>query len=225
MTESSSDYLYRILPFNRLVQILKTDHWYFAHPSEWDDPFEVRRKTVLSPHLFAQCWCGTAVSDAMWRIYSPNGLGARVRVSRQTLKEKLKQVAKANSLQFHVQNVKYLKQSELAELEGGWIEPDSDGISFKDAATHLFKKRLPFAHESETRVVILDRGTTSTRERPGNLIKLGSTELIHSIFLDPRAPIEVTDALEHYLKNKMKFPHTVAKSSLYKSETRAEPPI
>lgn len=223
MTESSSDYLYRILPFNRLIQTLKTGQWYFAHPSEWDDPFEVRRKTVLSPHLFAQCWCGTAVSDAMWRIYSPDGLGARIRVSKQALKEKLSQAAEANNFQFHIRKVKYLKQSELKRIEEGWTAPDSDRISFRDAATHLFKKRLPFEHESETRVVILDRNATSTRERPGNLIELGSTELIHSIFLDPRAPTEVTDALEHYLKNIMHFPHTVAKSSLYKSETHAEP--
>ncbi len=86
---SSRQFLYRITGYERLVETLRTDDWYFAHPSTWEDPYEVRIHNSLSPLLFAQCWCRRGVSDAMWRIYSPNNLGVRIRTQADRLKPAL----------------------------------------------------------------------------------------------------------------------------------------
>ena len=221
MESPVKDSLYRILPFHRLVQILKTGRWYFAHPSEWEDPYEVRRTTKLSPHLFSQCWCRTAVSDAMWRIYSSDGLGVRIRVSQAKLRARLEESAESSGFQFLIRQVKYIKQTELAALEATWTQ-STKAPSFTDAATHLFRKRLPFDHEAETRVVILDKRQTEANGSKGYFVKLEPVPLIESVFLDPRAPTEITDALRHYLKAKMLFSGHVAKSSLYKLDTQKE---
>jgi hypothetical protein len=216
------DPLYRILPFHRLVQMLRTGKWYFAHPSEWDDPYEVRRLTGHSPYVFAQCWCRTAVSDAMWRIYSPDGLGVRIAVSQAKLAHQLEQSTAAGGFQYLIRKVQYVKQSKLTELEAGWSHTDSDKLSFRQASEHLFRKRLPFDHEAETRVVILDRRPQQSAAIKGRFIAIEPNPLIQSIFLDPRAPKEVTEALRHYLKESVLYPGTVAKSGLYHLNTRRE---
>ena len=221
MESPVKDSLYRILPFHRLVQILKTGRWYFAHPSEWEDPYEVRRTTKLSPYLFSQCWCRTAVSDAMWRIYSNDGLGVRIRVSQAKLQARLEESAESSGFKFLIRKVKYIKQTELTALEAAWTQSTKEP-SFAEGTTHLFRKRLPFDHEAETRVVILDKRHSTANGPKGYPVHLEPTPLIESIFLDPRAPTELTDALRHYLKNKMLFPGHVAKSSLYKLDTRKE---
>ncbi len=222
MESPVKDSLYRILPFHRLVQILKTGRWYFAHPSEWEDPYEVRRTTELSPNLFAQCWCRTAVSDAMWRIYSSDGLGVRIRVSQAKLRARLEESAESSDFKFLIRKVKYLKQTELTALEATWTRATQRKPSFTGAATHLFRKRLPFDHEAETRVVILDRRRPDANGQKGCFVSLKPVPLIESVFLDPRAPTEITNAMRHFLKDKMHFPGHVAKSSLYKLDTRKE---
>lgn len=73
--------LYRIMDFHRIVQIFERRELYFAHPSTWDDPYEKFIKHPQSHALFAQCWTRASSSDAMWRIYSPNGLGVRISTS------------------------------------------------------------------------------------------------------------------------------------------------
>lgn len=44
-----------------------------------------RIRHTKSSALFAQCWSKVAESDAMWRIYSQNGLGVRVGTTNKKL--------------------------------------------------------------------------------------------------------------------------------------------
>src|SRR5574343_340232 len=92
--------LYRIMSFDRAAAILSTGKLYFSHPSVWDDPFERAIIHPLSKDVFAQCWCRTAISDAMWRIYSPHGLGVRVATTRERLQRALVKHASTGDIQF-----------------------------------------------------------------------------------------------------------------------------
>jgi len=67
-------YLYHILPFHRLVEVFETRQLYFSSPTTWDDPYEETVAGNLVNWVSAQCWCKLGVSDAMWRIYSPDRL-------------------------------------------------------------------------------------------------------------------------------------------------------
>ena len=79
-------YLYRIMDFHRVVQMFEGEKFHFSHPSTWDDPYEKFIKHHLSHALFAQCWSRAYSSDAMWRIYSPHGLGVRISTTEEKLR-------------------------------------------------------------------------------------------------------------------------------------------
>jgi hypothetical protein len=149
-------WLYRIIRFDRLVQMLQTDEWYFAHPSSWEDPYETLIKNSLSNAMFAQCWCRKGVSDAMWRIYSSDKLGVRIRTTKQRLELALLKEASARGLGARISTVKYLNELEYAFRAETIGLNMKKGFTFVRASAQLFLKRLAFEHEFETRVVVFD---------------------------------------------------------------------
>ncbi|MDR7305126.1 DUF2971 domain-containing protein [Rhodoferax saidenbachensis] len=214
---SSSQYLYRIIRFDRLVQMLKTNEWHFAHPSTWEDPSEVRTRNKLSDMLFAQCWCRNGVSDAMWRIYSQDKLGVRIRVSRDRLKSALYDLAEQRNIGFHIAPVKYVNEMEYTIRTNKMKLELERRVTFVRASAHLYLKRPAFAHEAETRVVLIDFDQSDDEKPKGHKITLNTRQLIESVLVDPRAPNEYVEAYRHYLKDELNFLGTVEKSQLYKS--------
>ena len=81
----AADRLYRIMDFSRVVQMFEREDLYFSHPTAWADPFEKRVEHESSHALFAQYWCQIGISDAMWRIYSQNGMGVRISTTTNKL--------------------------------------------------------------------------------------------------------------------------------------------
>jgi hypothetical protein len=212
---ASATNLYRIVSFDRAAEIITGRRLYFAHPSTWDDPYEKILKHERARAIFAQCWCRKALSDAMWRIYSPAGLGVRIGTTRQRLNRTLT-AAKANhNFNFRVQNVEYLSQGELdAELRRAKRDLAKE-YTFENATEPLFLKRLAFDHEQEARVVVYDAQYLKGDPSKGLSIEVDPFELLRSIWIDPRAPDEVVKAYRYYLKEKLGFPGTVEKSGLY----------
>ncbi len=219
---ASAKFLYRIIRFERLVQMLKTDEWHFAHPSTWEDPYEIRIKNSLSPALFAQCWCRNGVSDAMWRIYSQDKLGVRIRTNTDRLRAALHTVSRERDIGFRVARVKYVNELQYIALTGKNALDLARRVTFVRASAHLYFKRLAFEHEAETRVVALDLLQPQDAQPRGLRIKLDSRNLIESVLVDPRAPDEYVEAYRHYLKETLNFPGTVRKSSLYRSNEARE---
>ena len=105
--------LYRILSFDRLVEIFQNRELFLSHPSNWEDPYETVLDHKHSSSFFAQCWCKHGVSDAMWRIYSPNQLAVRIRTTKERLEQELNAAAMKHSLRFIVKDVEYLPQMKL----------------------------------------------------------------------------------------------------------------
>ena len=221
-TNGPDQRLYRIIRFDRLVQMLSTDEWHFAHPSEWEDPYETRLTSLLSHALFAQCWCRKGVSDAMWRIYSQDKLGVRIRTTRRKLQTALLAASGARDIGFRISDVRYLNELEYI-VRASKIQADLNlRPTFTRASAHLFLKRVAFEHEAETRVVVFD--TTQPAEVATKSIKvtLNSRQLIDSVLVDPRAPDEFAQAYRHLLKDRLKFPGSVKKSLLYQSNEKRE---
>lgn len=209
--------LYRIMDFSRVVQIFKDQSLYFAHPSGWKDPYEVRLQHAKSHAVFAQCWCQSGISEAMWRIYSPHGLGVRI----ATTKEKLQSVSKAwaESKGFHWQGreVEYEEHSSFNVRLQGIRNALAAEFRTDRAAEALFLKREAFSHEDEWRGVIVCNDRAPKGEpRKGIAVPINPHDLIDNILLDPGAPRELTDALGHYFKSKLGYGGTVKPSVLYK---------
>jgi hypothetical protein len=221
MRELPSSNLYRIVSFDRAVQLLKTNELYFAHPSSWDDPYEKGLIHQDAQRLFAQCWCRKAVSDAMWRIYSTNSLGVRIGTTHTQLEAALSQAKASQGISFKIQKVKYVYQEEL-DFELQRIEKSlKSRHSVSTAMSQLFLKRRAFSHESETRAVIY-ASSVGDEERKAFVVKVDARNLINSIWIDPRAPQEYVDAFTSYLKKELKFKGVVKKSSLYAARSPLE---
>ena len=220
--KSSARHLYRIVPFHRFAQMLRNGQWYFAHPSEWEDPYETRMSNDLSSIMFAQCWCRKAVSDAMWRIYSKDRLGVRLRVNEEALRLALNAAQKTEKIHITLKKVKYINEIQYV-TESAKIKRDlSLRVTEARAAKHLFLKRTAFDHEAESRIVLFDYreppGTTSK----GRCIELNTAKLVTSVLIDPRAPDELAEALTLMLKRTLLFPGRVSKSVLYRQNKREE---
>ncbi len=221
---SENKYLYRIMRFDHAVQVLK-GKLFFSHPSQWEDPYETHVKHSYDHAIFAQCWTTASMSDAMWRIYSPNFLGVRLRTRVGKLTQAM-QAYTANNKGFkrRLEKVKYLSQAdykkETVQLES--LMTDSDFTSPSLGADLLCIKRSAFEHESEVRAILFN---SNAERKEGGVLKgitvdFDGIDLIDSILFDPRAPDEICHAMRHYLKEVLKFPGAVRKSKLYTVKSR-----
>lgn len=216
LNSNKDDHLYRIIKFHHVVEILK-GQLHFSNPSVWDDPYEARVRHPEQHAMFAQCWSRKSMSDAMWRIYSPDHLGVRIRTTRTKLKKTIKSFAKSNeNLKFRVADVEYKKTSTVVERTEAVVEALRTAFDISKFADLLFVKRSAFSHEEEVRAVMYCPNPTNTFKNTSIKIPVNGFDLIESIFLDPRAPQELIEALKFYLSEKMDFPiNRIYKSSLY----------
>ncbi|PBJ12926.1 hypothetical protein BSF43_18810 [Pseudomonas ogarae] len=221
---SEGKYLYRIMRFDHAVQVLK-GALYFSHPSQWDDPYETHVKHSYDHAIFAQCWTTASMSDAMWRIYSPNLLGVRLRTRVGKLTQVMKNyTVKNKSFKSRLEKVKYLDQSnykkETKSIEA--IMADEDFCNPSLGADLLCIKRLAFEHENEFRAILYN--STFEREessvRKGVVVNYEGVDLIDSVLFDPRAPDELCHAMRYYLQDILGFPGVVRKSKLYTVKSR-----
>jgi len=219
MSASSAGRLYRILSFDQAVQIFESEELHLAHPSTWEDPYEVRLQHEASHKLFGQCWCTRGVSDAMWRIYSPNHLGVRISTSTRKLKAALASGAKSMGGTLRLGDVEYKNQHDI-NLEMRAIQSELQiKFSTKRAMDALFLKREAFDHEAECRAIVHLPNASEENMRDGVKIKVNPHKLIDNILLDPRAPKELAAAFAFYFTEKLDYKQRVAPSVLYKSQT------
>jgi Protein of unknown function (DUF2971) len=216
-TLNSSGRLYRILSFDRAVQIFEKGELHFAHPSSWSDPYEVRLLHPASHQLFGQCWCTKGVSDAMWRIYSTSHLGVRISTNTRKLRQALEAQAAKLGYGLRLSEVSYSSQhvlnSKLASIRKNL---DANFVVAR-AMDALFLKRDAFEHESEYRAVMHCPTATQVEVQGGIKLRVEPHKLIDSILLDPRAPDELAAAFSYYFKEKLLFNKKVQRSVLYKS--------
>lgn len=212
--------LYRIQSFDRVVQIFEERALYFAHPSSWDDPYETRLRHEASSALFAQCWCRSGVSDAMWRIYSPDRLGVRIRTTDVKLRAAIKEGLRGNGIKYRLRPVEYLKEAELNLKIEELADALKENFDPSRAADALQWKRRAFEHEKETRLIVFRQKSTPKGEA-GIKIPIDPHDLIEDILIDPRAPVQFVKAYKLYFQSELKFKGTVSKSRLYSEK----PPI
>lgn len=216
MEKNKSNLIYRIMDFPRVVEIFKKNKIYFAHPSSWDDPYETRLRHPKTHQIFASCWCQSGISDAMWRIYSPHGLGVRISLYKNSLEQSIKSWIKEerNGYRWRGREIRYLPQKELIE-EIDLIRNDlKKEYTVPRAVDALYLKRQAFSHENEWRGLLFC--PAEKRERKGIFIPIDPHKMIRNILIDPRSPDALADAFKHYFKDVLGYSGTVTKSVLYK---------
>jgi hypothetical protein len=206
--------LYRIIKFERLLQLFERRELYFSHPSRWEDPYETRLCHRAFNSVAAQCWCKHSVSDAMWRIYSPNQLGVRIKTTRAILTNQLRSaISGMGRFSWKVADVSYKPQSEIDKGLASLVRRLKPGDKQTKALVPLFWKRRAFVHEAEVRAVVYDRQARTPISEAR--IRVDPHALIQSILVDPRAPDEIVEMYKYFLKTKVMYQGRIAKSELY----------
>ena len=197
------EYLYRIIKWEHLIDLFETRKLYFSNPREWEDPYESRVDHPSMADVFAQCCGRQGVSDAMWRIYSPNQYGVRVKVRRRTLVAQLDDAKRQKEFKFRrIGPVKYRKQSEIDSKLKELVHQLSNNYVPKDAFDSLMIKRIAFKHEAETRVLL---HAPRQSDAKGIRVTANPFDLVETVLADPRMPDAVYNAFRHYLKDKLGF--------------------
>src|SRR3989304_5726592 len=141
-------YIYRVFKANRLIEMFKTKKLVLVKPELWDDPFEnflIKSSTPLpsggimsfrgvADCFYGQCWTLNQESDAMWRIYSPDKNGAKVKT---TIRRLHKAIYNPNnefaSLSYYISKVMHMTEEEIRKM---FADPDLDRKSTRLNSSH-----------------------------------------------------------------------------------------
>lgn len=167
----------------------------------WDDSFEnfflkcniedngkISNAESQTQCLFAQSWTLKEETDAMWRIYSPDKLGVRI---KSTFKNLLEAIFVDNACIANVWmgKVEYYSMEEIKCI----IEERIKGVTLFDVyqkifPSTVFMKRIEFAHENEFRVsyMIDGRYLMSFKQYKRLAFNIDLDTFIEEYCLDPR---------------------------------------
>jgi hypothetical protein len=197
-----------------VVDLFETQQLYFAPPSSWEDPYERVLQHKRSDRFFAQCWSKKSVSDAMWRIYSPERTGIRIRTSREKLISSLKENKAATDTGFLVRDVNYVTLGELNQGLSKIASALRTKYVSRKAADALLLKRDAFDHEAEVRAILnaskASAGAKSLR------VPIDPHLFIENIYFDPRVDPTFEKVCTHYLISALGYKGKIGRSSLYK---------
>lgn len=220
MVDKKVKRLYRILDFSHVVQIFEKKELYFSRPAAWDDPYETLFKHSEDHAIFAQCWSQKSISDAMWRIYSKNGMGVRISTTEEKLRGAMDEAVMDNDFNFQLRKVMYIPKKDV-DLRAAQIADNTRKIFvMSDVVDMLYIKRRAFSHEGEWRATLFCPSEKRDNEKKGVTIKIDPYSLIDNILLDPMAPVELVQAFQFYFEKKLKFKGKVGRSTLYKTPVR-----
>ncbi|EHN68520.1 DUF2971 domain-containing protein [Aliivibrio fischeri] len=224
---SGKEDLYRYLSFEKFLSLCETSSHVFIQPSAWDDPWENVISDLLNPcaqlnlsltpkafydNVFMSCWSLLDESDAMWRIYSPNKNGVKIKINLSSF-EFLQ-----GTTEVFARKVQYYKNlDELCNIHN----------NLKDCNMSLYQmtlKRKLFEHEHEVRLMssyaAVDKacikGNSSKSRTPKDIALLGFdiSKHIKEVVVDPRISTWELDTLHSYCQRML--PNTVfRKSDIY----------
>jgi hypothetical protein len=149
----------------------------------------------------------------MWRIYSPNKDGLRIRTTiRKLLSSLYSSHPKNGKLMCCIGKVEYLADKELMERANSTF--DESGILVEKLYRSLLMKRRAFKHENEIRILIHNfQGNnleSKTYEYP-----VCCNDLIDQIMIDPRRSYSEFKTIEKIIQHSTNFEKPIKRSLLY----------
>lgn len=225
-TEEKERNIYRVMSVSRLIELFNTRQNTLSKPCLWDDPFEnvilqsrgILRdgRTVLfgmRDSFYGQCWTFNEELDAMWRIYSPNKDGVKIRTNIIKLFESLHSaiLPRNRDVSCFIGKVQYLTMREFNRYLDKPLELESTGAGI---AKTLLIKREAFSYENEVRLIYW-----AEKDDPPNRIfqyNINPFKLIDEIVFDPRMDRYLYVCYGRYLKQ-IDYQGTIIQSDLYKA--------
>jgi hypothetical protein len=221
--------IYRIFSLGRFKELIENNELVLVRPSIWDDPFEnffLKGNTidgdgnlVSLEHLYnswyGQCWTLTPESDALWRIYSPDKQGVRIRTNMRKLFSVYWDDQDIHSRnKYYIGVVNYYSRKEIEKLlrELTFVDAAIGGRNIVFAEL-LCLKRLEFQHESEVRILYND---IHGFEEDGLYRRtIDYNQLFEEVCLDPRLELTEFNLIrDELIKLGCKLP--IIQSNLYR---------
>ena len=216
--------IFRVFPVSRLLQLFSTRQLTLLPPEVWDDPFEnvVLRHELfrfLKVRLYGQCWTANQEeTDALWRIYSPEKSGVRVRSTVEKLFFAIADIKEQFAfLKYWIGKVQYLSEGVLkAQLEDPAILQDfAVGRGAAGLVESLLIKRQEFLHENEVRLIFCAHAEYFDIAKPTVSFSIDPNALFDEVLFDPRMPADLFQSYRSVLSS-LGFAGKVEQSALYK---------
>jgi len=213
--------IYRVMPIHRMLEILDHKELTLVNPERWDDPFEnlllknasimhegkARDFKPIRDAVYGQCWTLHKETDAMWRIYSRDKQGVKVKTTIRKLIDSL-QLHAGDFARKHcfIGKVKYLIQKDLVEKLKNINISDT---SISEVAESLIYKRKEFQHEKEVRLIYT--------QKKGDVFKftIDPDNLFDEVIFDPRIGNYLFEAYRDAIQ-KRGYKHSIRQSVLYR---------
>lgn len=225
LTEAELDQpIYRIISVQRLEELFSTGFNVLVNPGKWDDPFEnfilkskIRFDTGeigeigFCDDYYGQCWTLHKASDAMWRIYSPDNNGVRIRTTIRKLAGSLSANLDVwKNSQCFIGKVQYLPNKKLIAFANTALTGMPSPSNF---AKTLLVKRPAFSHEKEVRLIYFDKDKTESNGLFS--YSIDAHNLIDQIMIDPRLTKSEADILKGTIVKSTGFKGKIKRSLLY----------
>lgn len=206
--------VWRYLDLAKLIWLLRKKQLYLSRLDLLDDPHEGSTPQVLvqlrekqftelgAAHVLPQlsalsqqnrrstyvsCWqWGNEESEAMWRLYCPNGSGVAIQSTYQALVASVAQESDC-----YIGLVRY-------------IDYETDGFPPNNLFYSVMHKRLSFSHEREVRLVktLPDHWGLGAPPGPNGIsIDWRPEESVHAIYVNPYAPDYYRDVVDFTIQH------------------------
>lgn len=223
--------IYRVFSKRWLIDALTKKKNTLVKPSMWDDPFEnfIFKSTVqtnqgelaldtIRENYYGQCWTLTEEeTDALWRIYSPNKDGFRVKTTIGKIFDAFYNLSdKWAMIAFYVGKIQYEEESNIKayfenpdNLNGHLFDTSGNG-----QVETLLIKRLEFKHENELRLIFSTNKENYDVSQMTYEFPIDINFHFDEILADPR--MEEDDFVQSVkdIKN-LGYTNTIRKSQLY----------
>jgi len=175
--------IFRIIDYDYVYEMLRSNTNTLVSPSLWADPFEnilrhvsyssqkgIRSVMTLDNLTFSQCWSFSSENDLLWRVYSPNCNSVRIKTTPRKLFELTDKSNKIVSIKNYPKIIEFdsstnIPFSEEIEVFIGAVHYWSKGeiqnflseprnMNLLDFISTLYIKREPFINENEFRIVL-----------------------------------------------------------------------
>jgi len=202
--------VYRIVSIERLYELFENRENVLVSPSRWEDPFEnfiLKGQRVSRRGWFGQCWTRQRASDAMWRIYSSDSRGIRLRSTPERLLTSLgHSITRGRAF---IGTVQYLAKRPLMRFAQKAVTSGTLGDA-AEAARTLLVKRPAFRHESEVRFLYRGNITDELFKYP-----IDPHALIDQLMIDPRMSPAEYEATKAEIRRRAGYAGFIKRSLLY----------
>lgn len=167
--------------------------------------------------LYGQCWTLHQASDAMWRIYSPNKLGIRIRTTIGRLAGGLSGgLGEWTHQQCFVGKVQYMTTAEMRSFGKKFA---AGSLSTDAVAQTLLVKREAFEYEREVRLIYFEKDNIPHADGVFRYA-IDPHRMIDQLMVDPRVPLDKFESLKREIEARTSFRKSIVRSTLYDPPTQ-----